>query len=59
MTRFTARAFRRKISRKVKKSKKSRRQTRRRGRKQRGGGNTFSRAIPENAVIANVVEWDD
>lgn len=58
MTRFTARAFRRKISRKMKKSKKSRQQTRR-GRKQRGGGNTFSRAIPEKAVIANVVEWDD
>ena len=55
MTRFTARAFRRKISRK---NKKSRRQTQRRRRVQRGG-NTFSRAIPPAAVLANPLKEGD
>lgn len=52
MTRFTSRTFRRRISRKAKKSR--RRQTRRRS--QRGGGDTFSREIPKNAVVANPIQ---
>jgi hypothetical protein len=60
MTRFTARAFRRRMTKKSKKTRGRRRahQTRRR-RAQKGGGDTFSREIPKDAVKANPMEWDD
>lgn len=56
MALFTSRSFRRRVSRKSKKSR--RRQTRRRSQRggQRGGGDTFSREIPKNAVIANPIQ---
>lgn len=61
MTRFTARAFRRRMTKKSKKTRGRRRtrQTRRRARAQKGGGDTFSREIPKDAVKANPMEWDD
>jgi len=54
MTRFTSRSFRRRISRKAKKSR--RRQTRKRSTPTVGGGDTFSREIPKNAVVTNPIQ---
>ena len=69
MTLFTSRSFRRRVSIKSKKSR--RRQTRRRSQRGGGdssargqahstptvgGGDTFSREIPKNAVVTNPIQ---
>uniref|UniRef100_A0A6C0KLD7 Uncharacterized protein n=1 Tax=viral metagenome TaxID=1070528 RepID=A0A6C0KLD7_9ZZZZ len=59
MGRFTSRAFRKHISKKSRKTRRLRRARKTRRRHQTGGGDTFSRRIPPQAVKANPLVWDD
>ena len=69
MARFTSRTFRKHVSKKSRKFRQSKKAKQskvtrrlpkqRKQRKQSGGGDTFSRRIPAEAVIANPLEWDD
>jgi hypothetical protein len=63
MGRFTSRTFRKYISKKSRNTRRLRRarniSRRRMGYCHRGGGDTFSRRIPPQAVKANPLVWDD
>ena len=61
---FTARSFRKHISKKSRASRKSRKtrnskNTRKSAKSQKGGGDTLDRSIPKGAVITNPIDWDD
>jgi hypothetical protein len=55
--RFSSRYHTRK--RKTKSRSKRKRKSKRHTRKQKGGGDTFSRKIPKQANVANPLQWDD